>query len=91
MKQHSIRQCVLVIGSASYLGSHLCDRFIKDGHDVLCVDNFFTVTRANITRLLGHPPFEFLRQRPGGRGQVRVSAVVRASSTSSRQTARSGC
>jgi UDP-glucuronate decarboxylase len=61
MKQYSIRQRVLVTGGAGFLGSHLCDRLIKDGHDVLCVDNFFTGTRANITHLLGHPQFELLR------------------------------
>lgn len=61
MKQYSIRQRVLVTGGAGFLGSHLCDRLIKDGHDVLCVDNFFTGTRSNITHLLGHPQFELLR------------------------------
>jgi NAD(P)-dependent dehydrogenase (short-subunit alcohol dehydrogenase family) len=61
MKQCSIRQRVLVTGGAGFLGSHLCDRLINDGHDVPCVDNLFTGTRANITHLLGHPPFELLR------------------------------
>jgi UDP-glucuronate decarboxylase len=61
MKQYSIRRRVLVTGGAGFLGSHLCDRLIKDGHDVLCVDNFFTGTRSNITHLLAHPQFELLR------------------------------
>jgi UDP-glucuronate decarboxylase len=61
MKQYAIRQRVLVTGGAGFLGSHLCDRLVRDGHDVLCVDNFFTGTRANITHLLGHPQFELLR------------------------------
>ena len=48
-------------GGAGFLGSHLCDRLIRDGHDVLCVDNFFTGARANIAHLLGNPQFELLR------------------------------
>jgi UDP-glucuronate decarboxylase len=51
----------LVTGGAGFLGSHLCDRLIKDGHEVLCVDNLFTGTRANIGHLLNHPRFEFQR------------------------------
>ena len=61
MKHYSIRQRVLVTGGAGFLGSHLCDRLINDGQDVLCVENFFTGTRANITQLLGHSRFELLR------------------------------
>ena len=52
---------VLITGGAGFLGSHLCDRLINDGHEVLCVDNLFTGTRANIAHLLHHPRFEFLR------------------------------
>ena len=52
---------VLVTGGAGFLGSHLCDRLIVDGYDVLCVDNFFTGTKSNITHLHGHPNFEILR------------------------------
>jgi UDP-glucuronate decarboxylase len=52
---------VLVTGGAGFLGSHLCDRLIRDGHEVLCVDNLFTGTRANISHLLNHPRFEFQR------------------------------
>jgi UDP-glucuronate decarboxylase len=51
----------LVTGGAGFLGSHLCDRLIKEGHEVLCVDNLFTGTRANIGHLLNHPRFEFQR------------------------------
>jgi UDP-glucuronate decarboxylase len=54
-------QKILVTGGAGFLGSHLCDRLIKDGHDVLCVDNFFTGSRANISHLIGHPRFELMR------------------------------
>lgn len=52
---------VMVTGGAGFLGSHLCDRLLSEGHDVLCVDNFYTSTRRNITHLLEHPNFELLR------------------------------
>ncbi|OGU20193.1 MAG: NAD-dependent dehydratase [Hydrogenophilales bacterium RIFOXYD1_FULL_62_11] len=52
---------VLITGGAGFLGSHLCDRLIKDGHDVLCVDNFFTGSKTNIAHLIGHPYFELMR------------------------------
>ena len=52
---------MLVTGGAGFLGSHLCERLLAEGSDVLCVDNFFTGTRANIQGLLGNPHFELLR------------------------------
>jgi UDP-glucuronate decarboxylase len=52
---------VLVTGGAGFLGSHLCDRLIEDDMDVLCIDNFFTGTKSNISHLLGNPNFELLR------------------------------
>ena len=52
---------VLVTGGAGFLGSHLCDRLIADGHEVLCLDNFFTGRRLNVTHLLDHPCFELVR------------------------------
>lgn len=52
---------VLVTGGAGFLGSHLCDRLIERGDEVLCVDNLFTGTKANIAHLLSHPRFEFMR------------------------------
>ena len=52
---------VLVTGGAGFLGSHLCERLLKEGHDVLCVDNFYTGSKANITHLLTNPYFELLR------------------------------
>jgi len=58
---YSSRKRTLVTGGAGFLGSHLCDRLISDGHDVLCVDNFFTGDKRNITHLLGHERFELLR------------------------------
>ena len=55
------RKRVLVTGGAGFLGSHLCERLQADGHDVLCVDNFFTGTKDNIAHLMGNPYFEVLR------------------------------
>ena len=52
---------VLVTGGAGFIGSHLCERLLEIGCDVLCVDNFFTGTRRNIEHLLDHPRFELLR------------------------------
>lgn len=52
---------ILVTGGAGFLGSHLCDRLIKDGSDVLCVDNFFTGNKTNIAHLIGNPYFELMR------------------------------
>ena len=52
---------ILVTGGAGFLGSHLCDRLIKDGHDVLCVDNYFTGRKNNIVHLTGNPRFEAMR------------------------------
>lgn len=52
---------VLVTGGAGFLGSHLCDRLIASGADVLCVDNFFTGTKSNIAHLLDKPYFEMMR------------------------------
>lgn len=55
------RQRVLGTGAAGFLGSHLCERLLSDGADVLCVDNFFTGTKDNIVHLLGNPHFELMR------------------------------
>jgi len=52
---------VLVTGGAGFLGSHLCDRLLKEGNDVICVDNLFTGSKDNIRHLLGNPYFEFIR------------------------------
>ena len=51
---------ILVSGGAGFLGSHLCDRLIAKGHEVLCVDNCYTGRRGNIEHLLRHPHFEML-------------------------------
>ena len=60
MKDSGITR-VLVTGGAGFLGSHLCDRLIAMGRDVLCVDNFYTGTKRNLDQLNGHPRFELLR------------------------------
>ena len=57
----STKKRVLVTGGAGFLGSHLCERLIADGNDVLCVDNYFTGRKANIAHLLPNPNFEAMR------------------------------
>lgn len=59
MKQQ--RKRVMVTGGAGFIGSHLCDRLIADGNDVLCVDNLYTGTKDNVAHLIGNPNFEILR------------------------------
>jgi UDP-glucuronate decarboxylase len=51
----------LVTGGAGFIGSHLCERLLNEGHEVLCVDNFYTGRRSNIAHLLSNPYFEVLR------------------------------
>lgn len=55
------RKRVLVTGGAGFLGSHLCDRLVNAGHDVICVDNFFTGSKRNVAHLLSKPNFELIR------------------------------
>ena len=52
---------VLITGGAGFLGSHLADRLVGDGHSVICLDNFFTGSKNNIRHLIGHPRFELIR------------------------------
>ncbi|MDX2132530.1 MAG: UDP-glucuronic acid decarboxylase family protein [Planctomycetota bacterium] len=52
---------ILVTGGAGFLGSHLCDRLVEQGHDVICVDNFFTSQKINVAHLLAKPNFELIR------------------------------
>ena len=54
-------KAILVTGGAGFIGSHLCDRLLKDGHHVLCIDNFYTGRRANIVHLISNPYFEVMR------------------------------
>src|SRR6201987_2026500 len=56
-----LRKRVMVTGGAGFLGSHLCERLLKEGHEVLCVDNFFTGRKENIAHLIDNPYFELLR------------------------------
>jgi UDP-glucuronate decarboxylase len=55
------RKTILVTGGGGFIGSHLCERLIEDGHDVVCVDNFYTGSKNNIRHLLAHPNFELIR------------------------------
>jgi UDP-glucuronate decarboxylase len=55
------RRRTLVTGGAGFLGSHLCERLLERGHDVICVDNYFTGTRDNVASMLGNPRFELVR------------------------------
>ncbi|HET7313359.1 UDP-glucuronic acid decarboxylase family protein [Salinisphaera sp.] len=56
-----LRKRILVTGGAGFIGSHLCERLLAEGHDVLCLDNFYTGRKANIAHLVADPYFEILR------------------------------
>ena len=56
-----IKKKVLVTGGAGFVGSHLCERLLNDGHDVVCLDNYFTGQKQNIVHLLSNPYFELIR------------------------------
>ena len=58
---YALRPRILVTGGAGFIGSHLCERLLAEGNDVLCVDSFFTGTRDNIAHLFGNPHFEMMR------------------------------
>jgi len=60
-RAYTLRKQVVVTGGAGFLGSHLIDRLIEAGHDVLCIDNLFTGTKDNVRHLHSHPNFEFQR------------------------------
>ncbi len=61
MQNYNTRKRILITGGAGFLGSHLCKRLLDDGHEVICVDNFFTGTKNNIIPLLDSPHFEIIR------------------------------
>ena len=61
MRHTVLSKRVMVTGGAGFLGSHLCQKLVMQGHEVLCVDNFFTGRRANVSHLLGYSNFELLR------------------------------
>src|SRR6478609_4111213 len=60
-RTYDSRKRILVTGGAGFLGSHLIDRLLEQGHEVICVDNYFTGTKRNIEHLRNHPAFEFIR------------------------------
>jgi UDP-glucuronate decarboxylase len=60
MKNYSNKR-ILITGGAGFIGSHLCERLLKEGHEILCVDNFYTGRRTNIAHLINKPLFEVLR------------------------------
>jgi UDP-glucuronate decarboxylase len=61
MKNYSSQSRTLVTGGAGFLGSHLCERLVSEGHDVICLDNFFTGSKANVSHLFNKPNFELMR------------------------------
>ncbi|WP_448873277.1 UDP-glucuronic acid decarboxylase family protein [Desulfobulbus propionicus] len=61
MRHYDTVKRILVTGGAGFLGTHLCERLLKEGHDVLCVDNFYTGSKRNIAHLLDNPMFEIMR------------------------------
>jgi Nucleoside-diphosphate-sugar epimerases len=61
MQNYSIRKRILITGGAGFLGSHLAERMLKEGHDVLVADNFFTGTKDNLKHLIGNPHLEIMR------------------------------
>jgi len=56
-----LKKRILITGGAGFLGSHLCERLLNEGHDVICLDNFFTGTKGNIVHLMDNPYFELIR------------------------------
>ncbi len=61
MRKYNENKRILVTGGAGFLGSHLIDRLIERGDEVICLDNLFTGSKKNIEHLLSHPRFEFIR------------------------------
>ncbi|HNZ72271.1 MAG TPA: GDP-mannose 4,6-dehydratase, partial [Prolixibacteraceae bacterium] len=52
---------ILITGGAGFIGSHLCERLLHEGHDIICLDNYYTGSKQNIEHLIGHPYFELVR------------------------------
>ncbi|MCW5209486.1 GDP-mannose 4,6-dehydratase, partial [Desulfobulbus sp. US1] len=61
MKAVQQKKRILITGGAGFLGSHLCERLLADGHEVVCLDNYFTGAKQNIVHLLENPYFEVIR------------------------------
>lgn len=72
MKEHSR---VLVTGGAGFLGSHLCERLIESGHSVLCLDNFYTGKKSNLSRIVSHPKFKVIEHNVCEPIDVEVDAI----------------
>jgi UDP-glucuronate decarboxylase len=70
-----VKKRILVTGGAGFLGSHLCDRLISDGHEVICMDNFFTGSRANVQHLMDDRRFELVRHDVNEHTVVEVDEV----------------
>ena len=60
-QEQMMRKTILITGGAGFLGSHLCERLLADGLEVICLDNCFTGSKENIYHLINHPRFEFMR------------------------------
>jgi len=58
---YGVPKKILITGGAGFIGSHLCERLVRDGHEVLCLDNYFTGDKMNIARLMNNPRFELIR------------------------------
>lgn len=58
---YNLKKRILVSGGAGFIGSHLCERLLKEGNEVICMDNFFTGDKSNIVHLVQHPYFELVR------------------------------
>lgn len=74
---------VLVAGGAGFVGSHLCDRLVADGHEVTCLDNLVTGSRRNVASLAGHPRFTFIEADVAAAPQMEVDAIFHLASPAS--------
>src|SRR5450756_3057611 len=61
MRTYSTRKRILITGGAGFLGSHLCERLLSEGNDIVCLDNFYTGNKDNVSHLLRNPHFELIR------------------------------
>lgn len=67
---------ILVTGGAGFLGSHLCERLLVEDHEVICLDNFYTGTKANISHLISHPKFEVIRHDVTSPLQIEIDLIL---------------
>ena len=73
-KLHSKKR-ILITGGAGFIGSHLCQKFLSDGHDVICLDNFFSAEKRNVTHLIDNPSFELIRWDVTSRIELEVDEI----------------